>query len=39
MGKSRKFKTSSENISTEQPRKVMLKEMKEIRYDPICILY
>ena len=29
MGKTRKSKSSSENIVTEEPRKVMLKEMEE----------
>ena len=40
MGKTRKSKSSSENISTtEEPREVMLKEMEEIGYDSTCILY
>ena len=30
MGKTRKSKSSSENIVKEEPRKVMLKEMEEI---------
>ena len=31
MGKTRKLKLSIENIATEEPREVMLKEMEEIR--------
>ena len=39
MGKARKLKLSIENIATEEPREVMLKEMEEIGYDSTCILY
>ena len=39
MGKTRKLKLSIENLATEEPGKVMLKEMEEIGYDSTCILY